>query len=339
MSRTEQFYKKYNLETPEQKKEREEAELKAKKKAARKAKKEVKQRVEAEVGDFTESKSKDAELRRIQAMSDSRNAKLSESDYMEQDGVTNIETGEVKPKSEWDKTYDDHKWMTMSESFYNKMLLPQLKQQAQKEVEEEMMEQFEMMLNRVLDAREADKRKVELELAKETTEQLRLKVRLAELEIAASTTPVEFELAPMVSVINPLEGKLEEVIEEHSKAVNMITNVIQVTEDKPAKKKRKARANKAIGGDAPVIGTDYYPINKGRGGYSVAWKKVVEAGKLIDVVTDIVKWAVDKGVNVHDTTEFRKHPVCQGAYVQYTRQFSGRKGVWKEFLKELGLSK
>src|SRR5437764_6241666 len=83
MSRVDQFYKKYNLETPEEKKAREEAELKAKKKEARKAKKAVKKQVAEQIGDFT-GITKNQEGIVIQKMSDERNAEKTPYEHLDE---------------------------------------------------------------------------------------------------------------------------------------------------------------------------------------------------------------------------------------------------------------
>lgn len=188
-----------------------------------------------------------AEGHHLKQEADKKAASMTDTDYMERDGITNIETGEVMTKRSVDETWGDHKWMTMSESFYNKMLIPSLKESAaaeltteiktniQKEVEVEMMEQLKAVLNEVLDTRESNKRQDEIRLAELRVKELELQVRLAELQVAA---PVEFELAPFMPV-NRLEGKLEEVVDEHSRAVDTIMGAVVVTEEAPAKLKKR----------------------------------------------------------------------------------------------------
>lgn len=185
---------------------------------------------------------------------------------------------------------------------------------------------------------------------------LNRKVELAKLQLATASAPVEFELTPMIPATH---GKLEEVVEEHTTAVETILDAITVTEEKPKKKKRvgrpKGSKNKnkveeveTVNPDLnklremvvikePVIGRDYYPVRKGRSGYSIAWKQVIEENCFMVVVRDVVEFALEYGVDIKDTTAFREfHPVCQGAYVQYIKANPG-KGSWKELIKYLGL--
>jgi hypothetical protein len=265
-----------------------------------------------------------AEGHHLKQQADKKLATESLEDKMKRTGVTNFETEEVVDYNV--ANADDDVWGFMNKSFYNK-LIADTKLQAEKEVEEMMMEQFKAMLNEVLDARESNKRAEEIKLAELRIRELELQVELAKLQSA----PVEFELTPMVPVTH---GKLEEVIEEHSTAVNTILDAIEVTE-KPAKKQRKATIKKK-GSSRLTLSTICTPLNKGRSGYSVAWSKVPsdEAG-FLNVIIPIVEFAIDNGINVNDTNEFRKfHPVCQGAYMQYTKKYPGQKGVWKAFIAE-----
>jgi beta-glucosidase-like glycosyl hydrolase len=251
-------------------------------------------------------------------MQDKKLATESLEEKMKRTGVVNFETNETVSYHEVKD--DDNVMGFMSQSFYNKMVAD-IELNAKAKAEMEMMEQFKAMLNEVLDARESSKRQEEIKLAE-------LRVRELELQV---------ELAKLQSMVPVTHGKLEEVIDEHSAAVEKITEAIVITE-KPVKKQRKATVKKSIEGKAPVIGEDYYPLNKGRSGYSIAWKKVIEANQLNTVVYGVIKFALENGVDVRDTNAFRKfHPVCQGAYIQYTKANPGHKGVWKALMEEFGL--
>jgi hypothetical protein len=231
-------------------------------------------------------------------------------------GVENFETGEVVSYKV--ANADDNVWGFMNKSFYNK-LVEDTKQNTQEKVEAEMMEQFEAMLNKVLDAREGIKRADEIKLAELRVRELELQVELAKLQSNETMVPVT-------------HGKLEEVIDEHSAAVDTILNAVVVTE-KPKRRKRIAKLNKV---EELPIGAISTPLNKGKSGYSVAWSKVVnDHSVFMDIVCTIVDFAIEAGIDVGDTNAFRKfHPVCQGAYMQYTKKYPGNKGCWKAFISK-----
>jgi hypothetical protein len=59
----------------------------------------------------------------------------------------------------------------------------------------------------------------------------------------------------------------------------------------------------------------------------------------MDTLINIVEWAASNNVDVADTNSFRKfHPVCQGAYMQYTQMNKGQKGCWKAFIEQYALA-
>jgi hypothetical protein len=295
-----------------------------------------------------------AEGHHLKQEADKKLATESLEDKMKRTGVENFATGEVVDYNK--ANADDDVWGFMNKSFYNRLIADTTKSIEEK-VELEMMENFKAMLNEVLDAREVKNRELDLAMAKETTRQLELQLELARLNAATPTEPVVFELESFIPVTT--EGKLEEVMEEHAAAVETILDAIQVAEEKPAKKKRMGRPkgskNKVeevpetvnpdlgklreiIALKKPVFGVDYFPIRKGRSGYSIAWKQVIEENCLNTVVRSLVEFALEAGIDVRDTNAFRKfHPVCQGAYMQYVKQFNNTKGVWKEFIDFLGL--
>jgi hypothetical protein len=256
----------------------------------------------------------------LKQQADKKLATESLEEKMIRTGVVNFETNEVVDYKV--ANADDDVWGFMNKSFFNK-LVEDTKQNTQEKVEAEMMEQFEAMLNKVLDARESTKRADEIRLAELRVRELELQVELAKLQSNETMVPVT-------------HGKLEEVIEEHSAAVDTILNTVVVTE-KPAKKKRVGTKKNKVEEVVSLQDGWSVPIRKGRSGYSVAWKQVIEQDRLVSTVSGVVKWAKEQGANIHDTNAFRKfHPVCQGAYIQVTKAHPG-KGSWESLLNELGL--
>jgi hypothetical protein len=223
---------------------------------------------------------------------------------------------------------EDEQYTIMTMSFYNKMeadmkanITAELKTKMEKEDAEMNAELIKTMAKEM--ATEMIK-----EMNKARNTELALQIKLQEAQNEALR--MQLELAHL-AMEKHLEGKVEEVQE----AVNQVEEQF---EEKPKRAVRKAKANKVILGKAPEMCVDYTPINKGRGGYSIAWKKVHESGKFMDVLYSVVLFAIDNEVDVTDTNAFRKfHPVCQGAYMQYTKLNAGNKGCWKALMMEYGV--
>lgn len=276
---------------------------------------------------------------------------------MTRTGVENFATGEVVDYKA--ANADDDVWGFMNKSFYNRLIADTTKSIEEK-VELEMMNNLEAVLNSVLDTRENNKRQMELVMAQETTKQMELRVRELELQaeilrlqVAPKAEPIEFELTPMIPATH---GKLGEVMEEHSKAVKMITDVIEVVE-KPVKKQRKARVKKtlmdvqselemelALTPTSPIEGKVYEvledgpstPIRNNKGRITIAWKKVIESDNMLSTIHHILLFLKDEGVDVRKPTAKNIHPMLLSAYQHHNKVYSGR-GSWSALLQEFGL--
>lgn len=250
---------------------------------------------------------------------------------MTRTGVENFATGEVVDYKA--ANADDDVWGFMNKSFYNRLIADTTKSIEEK-VELEMMNNLEAVLNSVLDTRENNKRQMELVMAQETTKQMELRVRELELQaeilrlqVAPKAEPIEFELTPMIPATH---GKLEEVMEEHSKAVEMISSAIEVIE-KPARKQRKAKLKNKV---EEVIISDGIstPVRYLDGRCTIAWKKVIESGRFDETFTAILEYAVSLGIDIMKANYFKKYSALfNGAYQQFTKFYPGR-GIWAEFV-------
>lgn len=269
---------------------------------------------------------KAAEGHMLKEMADKKLANETVEETMIRTGVTNFETGEVV---DYKTAYaDDNVWGFMNKSFYNK-LIEDTKLQTQEKVEAEMMEQFKAMLNEVLDARESNKRKEEIALAELRIRELELQVELAKLK--SSNEVVEYELTSMIPASH---GKLEEVIKEHSKAVDTILDAVEIVE-KPKRKKRSAKINK-VEEVIEIVDGPSTPLRNTQGRMSIAWNKVIADDKLIDTLYHVVLFAADNGVDVRKSTDFKSFsPLCNGAYQQFGRIYKGR-GAWSAQMMEFG---
>lgn len=266
-----------------------------------------------------------AEGHHLKQQADKKLATESLEETMIRTGVENFETGEV---IDYKIAYaDDNVWGFMNKSFYNK-LITDTKSNTQKEVEEEMMEQFKVMLNEVLDVRESNKRQEEIQLAELRIKELELQIRLAELNRTAISAPVEFELAPFIPTTH---GKLEEVMEEHAAAVQMITEVLEVTE-KPAKKTRRAKLRNKVE-EVVISDGPSTPIRYLDGRCTIAWKKVIKADRFDETMIAVLNFAIELGVDITKANQFKKFsPFFNGAYQQFGRIYVGR-GMWVEFIQ------
>jgi hypothetical protein len=346
MSRVEAFYKKFNIETPEEKKEREAEELKAKKKEARRIKKQLKEEA-AKEAEYISGIKQDREGRMLIDLAKQREDDSTPAEQIEE----YIAAHNLPIVNNWVPCTPEF-IKFVEQGGYNKgfeAAKAELNQNAE-ENEEMNIEQAKDLIKVVLE----EVKGADLKLQEARNRELELKLAIMEAEL-------KLEMARM----NPLTGKVEEVSVE-GKVEEVVENPVAHVEaqftEKP--KRRVGRPRKVVsptieelsefGSSVPLVSPDVFTklIEDGlshvpkdapipaeyfthRG---IDWKRIKEEGKFVSMIAEIVKHAAAHGVNVANGKEFKEFSkVTNGAYQQYAMENKGVKGAWKALITEIGV--